>query len=125
MSFFQKLKIELEKTLHHHFFSVRLRHFRGLTFMLSFLFIRVVTCRPLCCGLRRRSIGGRMVRWMVRRMGKPFLQILGCVYSGDDLNNPNRRDGAESFAADGWSDGWGGRFCKFLDDWFLGMFWIF
>ena len=24
MSFFQKLKIELEKTLHHHFFSVRL-----------------------------------------------------------------------------------------------------
>jgi hypothetical protein len=96
--------------------------------MLSFLFRRVITCRPLCCGLRRCSIGGLMVRRMVRRMGKSFLQILGCVYSGDDLNNPIRRDGAESFAterwSDGWSDGWGSRFCKFLDVYIRGMIWI-
>ena len=122
---FSKIENRFEKTLHHHFFSVRLRHFRDLTFMLSFLFIHVVTCRPLCCGLRRRRIGGRMVRWMVRRMGKPFWGILGCVYSGDDLNKTIRWDGAESFAADGWSDGWGGRFCKFLDVYIRGMFWIF
>jgi hypothetical protein len=54
MSFFQKSKIELEKTLHHHFFGVRLRHFRDLTFMLLFLFGGVVTCRPLCCGFANR-----------------------------------------------------------------------
>ena len=54
MSFFQKSKIELEKTLHHHFFGVRLRHFRDLTFMLLFLFGDVVTCRPLCCGFANR-----------------------------------------------------------------------
>ncbi len=125
MSFFQKSKIELKKTLHHHFFSVRLRHFRGLTFMLLFLFGGVVTCRPLCCGLRGCSIGGRMVRRMVRWMGEPFLQILGWLVSGDDLNNPNRRDGAESFATERWSDGWGSRFGGFLDDRFWGMFWIF
>ena len=54
MSFFQKSKIELEKTLHHHFFGVRLRDLRDLTFMLLFLFWGVVTCRPLCCGFVNR-----------------------------------------------------------------------
>ena len=54
MSFFQKSKIELEKTLHHHFFGVRLRDIRDLTFMLLFLFGDVVTCRPLCCGFANR-----------------------------------------------------------------------
>ena len=54
MSFIQKSKIELEKTLHHHFFGVRLRDLRDLTFMLLFLFGGVVTCRPLCCGFANR-----------------------------------------------------------------------
>jgi hypothetical protein len=35
---FSKIENRFEKTLHIHFFSVRLRHFRDLTFMLSFLF---------------------------------------------------------------------------------------
>ena len=33
MSFFEKPKIDLKKHYIIHFFSVRLRHFRGLTFM--------------------------------------------------------------------------------------------
>jgi hypothetical protein len=31
---FSKIQNRFEKTLHHHFFSVRLRHFGDLTFML-------------------------------------------------------------------------------------------
>jgi hypothetical protein len=47
---FSKIQNTFEKTLHHSFFSVRLRDLRDLTFMLFFINSRVVTCRPLCCG---------------------------------------------------------------------------
>ena len=53
MSFFQNLKILLEKHYIIHFFSVRLRRFAtivGHCIMQSFLVVSVVTCRPLCSG---------------------------------------------------------------------------
>ena len=53
MSFFQNLKILLEKHYIIHFFSVRLRRFAtivGHYIMQSFLVVSAVTCRPLCSG---------------------------------------------------------------------------
>ena len=86
MSFFQKSKIELEKTLHHHFFGVRLRDLRDLTFMLLFLFWGVVT-RPLCCGFVNRRKNTKKVA----NLRKSFYGILGWPFLGDVLEKcPNR-----------------------------------
>ena len=82
MSFFQKLKIELEKTLHHHFFSVRLP---------------ISAALPLC----------------------------SCFYFGTwSRADHYAADCGGAVSADGWSDGWGGRFGEFLDVCIRGMIWI-
>jgi hypothetical protein len=52
---FSKIQNTFEKTLHHSFFSVRLRDLCDLTFMLFFINSSVVTCRPLCCGFVNRQ----------------------------------------------------------------------
>jgi hypothetical protein len=59
---------------------------------------------------------------MVKKMGKPFCRILGSTFFGDVLNNPFQRDGAESFATNGWSKRWESRFAEFLGRRFSGMF---
>jgi hypothetical protein len=59
---------------------------------------------------------------MVEKMGKPFCRILESTFSGDGLNNPFQRDGAESFEANGWSKRWESRFAEFLVRRFSGMF---
>jgi hypothetical protein len=82
---FSKIQNRFEKTLHHHFFSVRLPHFRGLTFMVWRRANRLPQTTALCCGLWYCSIGGRMVRQMVRRMVELFGVILGWVILGDVL----------------------------------------
>ena len=48
---FSKIQNRFEKTLHHHFFSVRLPHFRGLTFMVWRRANRLLQMTALCSGL--------------------------------------------------------------------------
>ena len=48
---FSKIQNRFEKILHHHFFSIRLPHFRGLTFMVWRRAIRLLRMTALCCGL--------------------------------------------------------------------------
>ena len=59
---------------------------------------------------------------MVRNLQRPFCRILDSTFSGDVLNNPFQRDGAESFAANGWSKSCESRFAEFLIRRFPGMF---
>jgi hypothetical protein len=82
MSFFQKSKILLKKHYIIHFFGVRMRHLRDLTFMLWFGRGDVVTCRPLC--------GGLHVRMKVRIKGPKVVKVVfrksWFAIFGDDLN---------------------------------------
>jgi len=77
----------LEKTLHHHFFGVRLRDLRDLTFMLLFLFGDEVTCRPLCCGFVNRRINTKKVA----NVGRAVCANSWMAVFGDVLEKcPNR-----------------------------------
>ena len=84
MSFFKKSKIELEKTLHHHFFGVRLRHFRDLTFMLLCGSHRIGHTHTI---MLRIAYSRPRIQKMVAEVGKPFCAILGWHFSGDVLDN--------------------------------------
>jgi hypothetical protein len=78
MSFFQKLKILLKKHYIIHFFSVRLRRFANLTFMLWVGRGDVVTCRPLCSGLHVRM----KVRIKGPKVGEAVFENLGSLFWG-------------------------------------------
>ena len=73
MSFFEKLKIELEKILHHHFFGVRLRHFCGLTFMLWCVIFSFKRMTALCCGFD--FVGVKYKTWS-KTLKSHFAQFL-------------------------------------------------
>jgi len=113
---FSKSQNTFEKTLHHHLFSVRMRHFRDLTFMLFFINSSVVTCRPLCCGFVNRQ----KIQKMAQKWGRLFCGILGWVFFGDVLNNMFRRDGAESFMSQ--TDGPKSWEAVLWNSW-MGIFW--
>jgi hypothetical protein len=76
---FSKIENRFEKTLHHHFFGVRLRHFCDLTFMLWWGRIALVIRRPLCSGLHIHDRGFK--KWS-RKLGSHFAQFLDGTFRG-------------------------------------------
>ena len=122
MSFFQKPKILLKKTYIIHFFSVRIRDIRDLTFMLLCGCCTAVTCRPLCCGFQNRQKNRTKgpKDWKVVLGNSCIGHFRGCfeymvaAYFGEMEQNRLCRIG--------WSKRLGGCFGEFLHWSFSGMF---
>jgi Ni,Fe-hydrogenase I cytochrome b subunit len=72
---FQKSQNTFEKTLHHSFFGVRMRHFRDLTFMLLCFILCLRALTALCSGLYIR-------KKIAERWSKSWKAILGKFLSG-------------------------------------------
>jgi len=125
---FSKIENTFEKTLHHSFFSVRLRHFCDLTFMLWVNVFSFKRMRALCSGFD--FVGVKYKTWS-KTLKSHFAQFLVGRFRGMFWNSAPDIfwwDGAASNAADGWRKRWsrklGSHFAQFLFDHFWGMFWI-
>jgi hypothetical protein len=123
---FSKIENRFEKILHHSFFSVRLRHFRCLTFMLWMNVFSYRETTALCRGFD--FVGVKYKTWS-KTLKSHFVQFLVGRFRGMFWNSaPDifQRDGAASNAADGWRKRWsrklGGHFSQFLVGRFRGMF---
>jgi hypothetical protein len=82
MSFFEKSKILLEKTIHFTHFGVRPTNLTRLTFMLCVEERRCVTTRPLCSQMDDRSNFAK--DWV--EMGNLFFYNIGMSFFRDVFN---------------------------------------
>ena len=76
---FWKIENRFEKTLHHSFFSVRLRHFPRVTFMVCGAWEDGAWLWALCCGFETKRV--KYKRW-VKTPKSHFAQFLGGHFWG-------------------------------------------
>jgi len=92
---FSKIQNRFEKTLHHSFLSVRLRHFRDLTFMLWYFIFSYKRLWALCCGLHIREWGCKRSRksWGGCFHGFLFGHFRGMFWNSISAARRNRYSG--------------------------------